>query len=493
MTDHYGYSDLPAAKDELGFAPSAEALAEIVKQTRREDTPLTIGVYGEWGSGKTTLMRMILDKLAPTSCVAVWFDAWQYAQQDALWRALLLSVIDALRVALKLETGLVEDAIDRRNRLALEENPTEASDKELEATRAQFTKRLDDLADRLYRSVEREEPGELQFQWDKAGKLAAGAVLRAGFSYIPLLGQISEAVAKAKEAAGGENYGEQLLDLFQRQRIQLYREQVRSLEQFHRGLRDLVKEVVTDQDRRLVVFIDDLDRCLPEQAISVLEAVKAFLHIEGCVFVLGIDREIIERGIRVRYKEFALAGAAAASGPFPVAERDYLEKIVQVPFRLPPLAPQTIRRFLTSRLPSVKGLSAEEQRQVAELMTAGLLRNPRKVKRSFNIFRLHLTLDRAQGRQTPAGLIAKLTVIQSSFADLYEKIARDPTLLRTFEAIARGISLGAPITQEQRDELGKQDQRLREMLHQTPWYEQLTDEELRELVYQSRVTGDSNS
>ncbi|HEU4328852.1 MAG TPA: P-loop NTPase fold protein [Roseiflexaceae bacterium] len=487
MTDHHGYSDLPAPNDELGFAPSAEALAAIMQEGQLADTPLTVGVYGEWGSGKTTLMQMILKRLDDSASVTVWFDAWRYAQQDALWRALLLSVVEALRDQLEHDTALLTAYIGRKQRIAGTAFHPSAGEQELDTAREQLKKRLDDLADSLYRSVERDEPGEIQFQWDKAGKLATDAVIRAGFNYIPVLGQINEAVVKAREAAGGENYGDKLLELFQRQSTRLYREQVRSLEQFHQGLEQLVKELITDLDRRLVVFIDDLDRCLPEQAISVLEAIKAFLHIQGCVFVLGIDREIIERGIRVRYKEFALAGASAP-GPFPVAERDYLEKIVQVPFRLPPLAPQTVRRFLNSRLPSVGGLSAEESRQVADLMTAGLQRNPRKVKRSFNIFRLHLTLDRAQKRQTPAGLIAKLTVIQTSFADLYEKIARDPTLLRTFEAIARGVSIGAPITQEQRDELGRQDQRLREMLHQTPWYEQLTDEELRDLVYQSRVT-----
>jgi predicted KAP-like P-loop ATPase len=58
-------------------------------------------------------------------------------------------------------------------------------------------------------------------------------------------------------------------------------------------------------------------------------------------------------------KEFALAGAAA--GRLPVTERDYLEKIVQVPFTLPPLAPQAIRRFLQARLPAVTGLSDDER------------------------------------------------------------------------------------------------------------------------------------
>jgi KAP family P-loop domain len=133
-----------------------------------------------------------------------------------------------------------------------------------------------------------------------------------------------------------------------------------------------------------------------------------------------------------------LSERGADTTHFPVAERDYIEKIIQVPFTLPPLNLSVITTFRRSRLPSVPGLSDEERSQVAQLMTAGLLRNLRKVKRSFNIFRLQLSLDRLHGRITPAGLIAKLTVIQSSFADLYERIARDPLLLHGVEQIVRG-------------------------------------------------------
>lgn len=483
-----GYGDLPATTDELGFTPSATALAAIVQDADLADTPLTVGVYGPWGSGKTSMMGMILSRLDHNRCVTVEFAAWRYAQQDTLWRALLLSVVEALRTLVAHDDAWMCAYIAHRNHLDPNGPQTAPDGQGLQQTQQTLNARLDELAARLYRSVEREEAGAIEFQWDRAGKLAANAVIRAGFSYIPILGQIGKAVEKAGEALGEENYAEQFLDLFQRERTRLYREQVQSLEQFHQGLSTLITELITNLDRRLVVFIDDLDRCLPEQAIGVLEALKVFLDIQGCVFVLGVDREIIERGIRVRYKEFALSGDAAVRGPFPVAERDYLEKIVQVPFTLPPLAPDAIGTFLHRRLPAVSDLNDEERTQVAALMSAGLNRNPRKVKRSFNIFRLHLTLDRAHGRSTPAGLIAKLTVIQSSFADLYERIARDPLTLRQVEQIVRGTPGVGAIGQELRDDVGKSDPRLKEMLFLTPFFESLSDDALRELVYQSRVT-----
>jgi hypothetical protein len=124
-------------------------------------------------------------------------------------------------------------------------------------------------------------------------------------------------------------------------------------------------------------------------------------------------------------------------------------------------------------------------------MTTGLLRNPRKVKRSFNIFRLQLSLDRAHKRSPPAGLIAKLTVIQSSFADLYERIARDPLLLRGVEQIVRGTPGAGAIGQDLREEVGKSDQRLKELLFIAPFFESLGEDQLRELVYQSQVTGEA--
>ncbi len=87
-----------------------------------------------------------------------------------------------------------------------------------------------------------------------------------------------------------------------RERTKIYVEQVRSLEQFQDKFAKLIKSYVAPS--RLVVFVDDLDRCLPEKAIEVLEAIKLFLDAEGCVFILGLDQDVISRGIEMKYREF---------------------------------------------------------------------------------------------------------------------------------------------------------------------------------------------
>ena len=95
--------DLPTGQDALDFAPYVDALADILLDPATR-TPLTLGVFGSWGSGKTSLMTMLRDRVladreseagvAPYR--AVWFNAWKYDQEDALWRALLLALLDDL-------------------------------------------------------------------------------------------------------------------------------------------------------------------------------------------------------------------------------------------------------------------------------------------------------------------------------------------------------------------------------------------------------------
>ncbi len=89
-------SDLATEVDLLDFEAFRDALQEVVETA---DTPLTVGVFGPWGSGKTSLMRMVRKQVEAGGLArvrTVWFTAWKYDRQEALWRSLILRVLEAL-------------------------------------------------------------------------------------------------------------------------------------------------------------------------------------------------------------------------------------------------------------------------------------------------------------------------------------------------------------------------------------------------------------
>lgn len=142
-------------------------------------------------------------------------------------------------------------------------------------------------------------------------------------------------------------------------------------------VRQLIKEMATEwshagegpgRRRLLVVFVDDLDRCSDETVHAVCEAVKVYLDVPGLVFVLGCDQS-------------RLAAAAAAGGPSPSA--DYLEKIVQMSFRVP--TPGVERAAaLVQRYAELSGTERFVTPGLASLVAERTGRNPRRIKRLIN-------------------------------------------------------------------------------------------------------------
>jgi len=118
-----------------------------------------------------------------------------------------------------------------------------------------------------------------------------------------------------------------------------------------------------------VVFIDDLDRCLPENAINVMEALKLYLDRANCIFAIGAESGIIEEGIRQRYH-----------GNVRLSAEDYLDKIVQLPFVLPQADADSALSLL-----GVHGdLPVHKSEAMRTLIFAGTGGNPRRVKRYVN-------------------------------------------------------------------------------------------------------------
>ena len=119
----------------------------------------------------------------------------------------------------------------------------------------------------------------------------------------------------------------------------------------------------------LVVFIDDLDRCLPAKTVQVLEAIKLFLDKPGCVFVLGADADVVRQAVESHYRNEKVTGQNAA---------DYLEKVIQLRFDLPPVPDTAMQEFLQEQKVTVEMLA-----EWRTLLAAAEV-NPRRVKAVLN-------------------------------------------------------------------------------------------------------------
>src|SRR5581483_6682801 len=176
-------------------------------------------------------------------------------------------------------------------------------------------------------------------------------------------------------------------------------------------------------DDKLVIFIDDLDRCLPENAITVLESLKLFFDNRYCIFVVGIDHDVVEEGIQHRY-----AGKLSLNG------RDYLDKIIQIPFFLPRVSYERLR----ASLPTGPMFSDE----IWDLIQLAMEGNPRKTRRFINSFYLAQRFlnppDTSLQRRIQEGslkvlslevqnmYLAQLLAFEMRFPDFYRHLQHNP-------------------------------------------------------------------
>lgn len=393
----YIVNDQPTDTDALDFTPYVETLADIIQTG---NTPLTIGVFGTWGSGKTSLMKMVKKNL-PDDFTVAWFDAWKYDKEETLWRAFLLSVLTSLK-----------DTAQKNGQ------PTEEFEK---------------MQSLLYREMELEKLGGVTIDLPKLGGAVATGLVKLSLSFIPGISALTKLIEELQAGAATSSTDE-AVSAITRERTKIYIEQVQFLEQFQDKFAKLVKTHIAP--KRLVVFVDDLDRCLPEKAIEVLEAIKLFLDVENCVFVLGLDQEVIARGIEMKYKELGEKQDGDNQKKFTIEGIHYLEKIIQLPFQIPPIEQSDMGGF-------VKNLSGEwPHEECPRIFADGLGDNPRKIKRTVNTFLMLWKLaqkrnERLQGKVKPVRL-AKVVAIQNAYPDLYNLLLKDePRYLRSLEDFFR--------------------------------------------------------
>lgn len=414
------WSDNEAEIDLLRFGYLADAVARIVSAP--DLLPVTVGVFGDWGGGKSTLMRLARQRLdGREGVLTLTFNGWLFEGYEDAKAALMGTILDS-----------IEDA--------------------LQGT-ARWT---DDLRDRVRRMAQRVD-------WLQALGLAmryGGPVALTGDPRASMVGFGFDAVRQVREwiAAGQQPDLEQFQKLL-KEAPGGEENARRTIRDFRRDFRVLLADAGIET---LVVFIDDLDRCLPDTVIETLEAIKLFLFVPGTAFVVGADEYLIQYAVRQRFPE--LPGTAAEVG------RDYLEKLIQIPVRVPPLNRADIESYMNlllaqhrlseehyasvcadiaivrpeelgalafgaGRATTILGesLGVTLRRELDEdcaftasivpVLLPGLAGNPRRAKRFLNALLLRLDLASRRGLTLQRGILAKLMLLEYIKPEFFRALA----------------------------------------------------------------------
>ena len=298
------WADNEAQVDLLGFDFLVDGL--VVALTEPRLLPLTVGVLGDWGSGKSSLMRIAADELRQVQresdpppederdafpYLVVDFSPWQYEDHEDVKIALMNTVLDALAERVpnaQAEVGRLREFIDRLKRWGRRVGRVGAT-----ATPTVLPLILPGVAP------------EMGAELTTAITAAAGAVAK----------EAQSAFADPARGPSGSDVEAPL--------------PLADIKAFRAEFGRLVERIPGGE--AVIVFIDDLDRCLPETVVDTFEAIRLFLNTPKTAYVLALNQNVVESAIDSRYPDLKKADGGGIG-------RDYLEKMLQLKVSVPALS-----------------------------------------------------------------------------------------------------------------------------------------------------------
>lgn len=415
-------SDRETATDMLQYEPIAKTVVKLIEKS--PGVPVTIGVHGDWGAGKSSVLKMTQAAFEDKEGVlCIWFNGWAFEGfEDA-------------------KTVVLETIID-----------------EIKRARPKVQK-VKDAAKKLFKRID----------WLKAAKKAGGLAFTVATG-IPTFNQIGDLIGAAKSALGKsatdltrediEGFADETAGLFKDA------EEDSVPAHIHAFRKEFVELLEAAEIKQLIVMVDDLDRCLPATAISTLEAIRLFLFVDRTAFVIGADEMMIEYAVKEHFPDLP-----PSAGPVSYA-RNYLEKLIQVPFRIPSLGVAETRTYITLLLVEAEfgaesegfkkllNAAREDMRrpwlsqgitlrvmeecmgktvpqaadqamviagQLTAMLAEGTKGNPRQIKRFLNSMLLRKEIGEARGfgGDISMKILAKLMLAERFKADFFEEVARE--------------------------------------------------------------------
>lgn len=411
--------------DYLNFGYMVDLVADIA--TNRDLSPSTIGLYGDWGSGKSSLMKLAQKKIEEkypknekkkdtikTLCIE--FNGWLFEGYEDTKTSLCGAILDAL------------------------------------ADEKRFSKEVTDYAKELIKKI------DINKILGKGVKYGLDLFLSGGIGMLTdlsLSGLLSTIKSNAGEVQAKDI--EEILSMLKKND-----KTRKEIKKFRNEFKDLLKKSKVEN---VVVFIDELDRCLPDTVLEVFEAMRLFLFVEGMSFVIGADERLIQYSIKSKYKE--VPGNNMDIG------KEYLEKVIQYPLYIPQLTRAEVNQYLaclllkqtlsdekfkeilgivytltpdqdfsmdliSDKAPDLTENCKQEMalaRQISSVLAPSINGNPRQCKRFLNTLYMRLKLAEARNVILDKNILAKLMLAEYFNPEFFKAVTKPENreLFKEFE------------------------------------------------------------
>jgi predicted KAP-like P-loop ATPase len=406
------WSDNETDIDLLDFTHLIAAVMSIILDKSLH--PGTIGIYGDWGSGKSSLMQMVrtaIEKNDNNKIMAIQFNGWLFESYEDAKSALMGTILDEI------------------------------------ASKRTLGPQAKQLLAKLIHKVDWMRIGLGVGKYFAAHAIAGdlGVVLTAT-SDIPVA---AKAIADRVRDTKAEDVEKLLKECGSEQAsIRM------AIRDFHEDFKSFLKE---SDIETLVVFIDDLDRCNPGTVIDIFEAIRLFLFVPNSVFVIAADEDLIRYAVSTRFPGFQERSGIG---------RDYLEKLVQYPVKVPSLGMGETENYIKLLFVKSSKITNEQFEQIrsltferalksfqiqcldyvsvrdivkdvppdiidgfslaeslAQILSTGLSGNPRQTKRFLNTLKMRVEMAKARGISLNLRKLAKLMLLEYFQTEAFKQLA----------------------------------------------------------------------
>lgn len=421
------WSDKETSKDLLGFNVHASLLKSVV--TNEKNLPITIGLYGDWGSGKSSVLEILKEQLKDDEeTVVVYFDGWTFESFDDAKIALIQGIVDELEKNKKFLSKVGDGLSDLKD---------------------DFVKLKDSI------------------NWMRLLKATAKMVVptiaafsTGGASIIPTIAL----ALKDNQNSLNNIIEEGQLEEFLKQNV-VKEEEDKKYAAVREFRSDFEKLIQKSKQGKVVILIDDLDRCLPRHIIDSLEAIKLFLNVPKTAFVIAADEFIVSNAIKSEYKSL-IDASNDGEGNREDLGKSYMEKFIQLPYHLPTLSRKEVETYVTLLFcqeflddESFEKVQSDFSKFITEnkfekygwdnirkiidptkyielnatigfvshfssIIGTALRWNPRLIKRFLNAYEIRLSLLKSSGLDTQPNKFAllKLMLLEQQYINLFKEL-----------------------------------------------------------------------